>query len=75
MTEAKLSYGRHCSFLHTAEQIGEISVVIVVHLKGTDFGITEKYAARAAEDIYKSSVFQRKQRIYNIEQGGFVAYS
>ena len=75
MTETKLPDGRHCSFLHTAEQIGEISVVIVVHLKGTDFGITEKYAARPAEDIYKSSVFQRKQRIYNIEQGGFVAYS
>ena len=75
MTEAKLSDGSHCSFFHTAKQIGEISVVIVVHLKGTDFGIAEKYAARAAENIYKSSVFQRKQRIYNIEQGGFVAYS
>lgn len=75
MTEAKLSDGSHCSFLHTAKQIGEIPVVIVVHLKGTDFGITEKYAARPAEYIYKSSVFQRKQRIYNIEQGGFVAYS
>ena len=75
MTEAKLSYGRHCSFFHTAEKIGEISVVIVVHLKGTDFGISEQYASRPAENIYKSSVFQRKQRIYNIEQGGFVAYS
>lgn len=75
MTETKLSYGRHCSFPHTVKQISKISVVIVVHLKGTDFGIAEKYAARAAEDIYKSSVFQRKQRIYNIEQGGFVAYS
>ena len=74
MTEAKLPNGRHSSFFHTSEQIGEIPVVIVVHLKGTDFGISKQHAAGAAEHIDKPSVFQRKQRVKNVEYGSFVAY-
>ena len=74
MTEAKLPNGRHCPFFHAAEQISEISVVIVVHFKGTDFGITEQYAARTAEHINKASVLQWKQRIENMEDCSFVAY-
>ena len=74
MAEAQLSDGRHRSLLHAVEQIRKVAVKVVVHLEGGHGGVSEQYAAGAAEHVNKSAVVQWKQRIENAEDGGFVAH-
>ena len=74
MAEAKLSDGRHCSFLHAVEQIRKVAVKVVIHLEGGYGWVSEQYAAGTAEHVNKSAVVQRKQRVENVEDGSFVAH-
>ena len=60
VAEAKFSDCGICPFLHAMKEINEITVKIVIHLKGRHGGIAEKHAAGAAEYIDKSAVFQWK---------------
>lgn len=74
MAKTEFSDDCHCSLFHAVKQICKIAVEIVVHLEGTDFGVSEQYAAGAAEYIDKAAVFQWEQSIQNVEDGAFVAH-
>jgi len=74
VAEAKLSDGRHRPFLHAVKQIRQVAVEVVVHLEGGHGRVSEKYAAGAAEHVNKSAVFQRKQCVEDVKDGGFIAH-
>ena len=61
------------SLLHAVEQIDQIAVEVVVHLKGGNLRLSEKDTAGAAEYINEPAVFQRKQCIEDMEDSGFVS--
>ncbi len=75
IAEAKLSDGRHCSFLHAVEQIRKVAVKVVIHLEGVNGRFAEKDAAAAAEHINKASVVQREQSVENVQDRSFVSYT
>ena len=63
IAEAELADYRHRAVFHTAEQIDQIMVKVIEYLKVIYCRLAEQYAARTAEHIYESAVFQRKQII------------
>ena len=74
MAKAQLADDCHCPFLHAVKQVRQIAVKIVVYLEGGNGGVSEKYAAGAAEHVNKSAAVQRKQRVENVKDGCFIAH-
>lgn len=74
MAEAKFPDSCHCPFLHAVKQIRQITVIIVIYFKWSNFGIAKQHTAGAAEHIDKSTIFQREQRVQNMQDSAFIAY-
>ena len=73
IAKSKLSYNSKGAGFHASEEVNQVAVEVVVHLKGGNLRLSEKDAAGAAEYINKPAVFQRKQCIEDMEDSGFVS--
>ena len=63
VAKAQLSDGRRRSVLHAMKEIDEVSVKIVIHLKGMHLRLSEQNTSAAAEYVHKSAVFHRKNSV------------
>ncbi len=75
IAEAELTDRRHRPFLHTSEQVDQVSVKVVVDLESVNGRFAEKDAAAATEHVDKASVVQREQSVENVQDRSLVSYT
>ena len=69
IAESKLSYNSKGAGFHASEEVNQVAVEVVVHLKGRRLRVSKQDASGTSENINDSLELPWKQRIENMKDG------
>ena len=69
IAESKLSYNGKGAGFHASEEVNQVAVEVVVHLKGRRLRVSQQDASGTSENINDSLELPGEQRIENMKDG------